>query len=230
MRSARRRVAVTGAVMGVVIVSLAMLLARASSGTTLHAPPADFTPVAFVYEPIIFRDYAPSTATPTNTPTPTATPTSTPTPIPTHARLHLCCFDHLREICLEWCGGQVGYLGPGESFKWQQSSGLPRDIIGTTYEFGIAASSPGTTTFEVELFLIQQDQELLLASTRFTVESPLADRYVLVVEGIDPAVVVNEDRLKVSITNVSGTRAPIYSGDPDRAEAGGSYVEFPQSR
>jgi len=219
MSPARRRAAVVGTVIVVVVVSLTILLARASLGT---APPLDFTPTAFVYAPVVFRDHAPST------PTPTATPTSTPTPIPTHARLHLCCFDHLREICLEWCGGQVGYLGPGESFKWQQSSGLPRDIIGTTYEFGVAASSPGTTTFEVELFLIQQDQELLLASTRFTVESPLADRYVLVVEGIDPAVVVNEDRLKVSITNVSGTRAPIYSGDPDRAEAGGSYVEYPQ--
>lgn len=226
MRSARRRVAVTGAVIGVVIVSLAMLLARASSGTTLHAPPADFTPVAFVYEPIIFRDYAPSTATPTNTPTPTATPTSTPTPIPTHARLYLCCFDLIDETCSE-CWGFYS-LYPDASWDWQ-SAELPMDIDGTTYEFGIAASSGSSTVFEVELFLMQEE-ELFLASTSFTANSPQAERYVRVVQGIDPAVAIDQDRLMVRISNVAGVSGQIYLGDPDRAEAGGSYVEFPQSR
>ncbi len=222
MPPARRHIAALGTVIVLVVVSLTILLARASLGTV---PLLDFTPTAFVYAPAVFRDYAPSTPTPTITPTPTATPTSTPTPIPTHGRLYLCCTDVLGEAC-SGCWG-VYILGTGESFVWQ-SGGLPREITGTTYEFGIAASSEGSTAFEVELFLVQQDQDHLLASTSFTSDSPLADRYVRVVQGIDPAVTINEDRLKVRIS-ASGARGQIYIGDPNNAEAGGSYVEFPQS-
>lgn len=223
MRTARRRVVVIGAVMVVVIVSLTIVLARASLGT---APPSDFTPTAFVYAPVVFRDHAPSTPTPTNTATPTATPTNTPTPLPTHARLYLCCFDLLGETC-PGCWGYYS-LPSGGTWTWQ-SVGLPMDIAGTTYEFGIAASSGSSTVFEVELFLVQE-QEILLASARFTADSPEAERYVHIVQGIDPTVTIDKDRLLIRISNVSGAAGQIYLGDPDEAEAGGSYVEFPQSR
>jgi hypothetical protein len=53
---------------------------------------------------------------------------------------------------------------------------------------------------------------------------------VRVVEGIDPAVTIDLDRLRVIITNTVGVRGQIYIGDPASAEAGGSYVEFPRSQ
>jgi hypothetical protein len=223
MPSAGRHLATLGTVIVVVVASLTILIARASLGT---APPLDFTPTAFVYAPVLFRDYAPSTPTPTITPTPTTTPTNTPTTVPTHARLHLCCFDLLDEAC-SGCWGFYT-LGSGEEFVWQ-SGGLPMDIAGTSYEFGIAASSGGNTTFEVELFLLQEES-ILLASTSFTANSSQAERYVRVVQGIDPAVTIDEDRLMMRISNVSGAAGQIYFGEPGSAEAGGSYIEFPQSR
>lgn len=223
MPPARKRIAALGSAI-VVVVSLTVHLARVSLGTT---PLLQFTPTAFAYAPVVFHNYAPTPPTPTSTSTPTATPTSTVTPIPTHARFHLCCFDVLSETCSACVG--VWILGPGESFLWE-SSELSLDITGTTYEFGIAAASEGSTTFAVELFLIQQAQDLPLASTSFTVDSALASRYVRVVEGPDPAVAIGVDRLRVKITNVLGGRGQIYIGDPDGAEAGGSYVQFPRSQ
>jgi len=103
------------------------------------------------------------------------------------------------------------------------------DIAGTTYEFGIVVSSEGSTVFKVELFLIQ-DPDLLLASTSFTADSSQAERYVQTVQGIDPEVTIGEDRLMMVVTNVSGAAGQIYFGEPGSAEAGGSYIEFPQSR
>ena len=217
MPTARRRVAALGTVIVMVVVLSILLFARASLGTAL---PLDLTPTAFLYAPVVFRDHAPST------PTPTATPTSTATPIPTHARFYLCCFDVLAETCSA-CWGFYS-LYPDTSWAWQ-STGLPIEIDGTTYEFGIAASSGSVSSLEVELYLIQ-DQELLLATTSFAVDSPQAERYVQIVQGIDPAVTIGEDRLMVRISNVSGAFVQIYLGDPDQAEAGGSYVEFPRSR
>ena len=223
MRPAWRRAAALGTAIVVVAMGLTVLLARASLG--IVPPLQQFTPTALVYAPVVFRDHDFPTATVTVTPTNTATPTSTPTPIPTHARFYLCC-SNLSETC--GCGAAEWTLGTGQSFPWE-SGGLPMDIAGTTYEFAIAASSVGSTVFEVELHLIQQAQDLLLASTSFTVASAQPARYVQGVQGIDPAVTIDQDRLQLIITNVSGARVTIYNGNPDTAEAGGSYVQFPRS-
>jgi hypothetical protein len=226
MLGARRRIVVTGAVVTIVIASFTITLARMSGGTGPDPSLSAFTPIAFVYEPAIYRDYAPATSAPADTPTPTATPTGTPTPIPTNARFHLCCYTEMNEAC-PGCSGYF-WLYPGDEWVWE-SGGLPMEISGTTYEFGIAASSGGSTAFDVELFLMQ-GTDLLLASTNFTANSSQAERYVRIVQGIDPTVTINQDRLMLRIVNTSGAPGQVYFGDPGQAEAGGSYVEFPQSR
>jgi hypothetical protein len=104
------------------------------------------------------------------------------------------------------------------------------DISGTTYGFGIAASSDGSTTFKVQLLLDQGGGERLLASTSFTANSSEPTRYVRVVQGIDPRVRINEDELKVKISHVSGDVGQIYFGVPTWAEAGGSYFDFAVSQ
>jgi len=228
MLATRRLVVVLGAAIVVVIVSVTMVLARVTRETASSAPLLQLTATAFIYEPIVLKGYAPPTPAPTDTPLPTATPTPTPTPISDQVRLYLCYSVAIAETCQ---GPSVAYtLGPGTITAWEwQSDVLSMDIGGTTYEFSIAASSTGNTVFEVELRLLGVE-ELLLASTSFTANSSTAERYTRIVEGIDPAVRIGQDRLKVTITNVSSAPGVIYFGDPASAGAGGSYFEFPRAQ
>jgi hypothetical protein len=103
------------------------------------------------------------------------------------------------------------------------------DIGGTAYEFSIAASSTSNTVFQVELYLLGVEQQLL-ASTSFTANSQDATRYTQGVQGIDPTVSIGQDWLLVRITNVGGTSGDVYFGDPASAGAGGSYFEFPRAQ
>ena len=103
---------------------------------------------------------------------------------------------------------------------------LLKDITGTTYTFGIAASSYGSTEFRADIVLVQGQSNVLLASTSFIANSPGPTQFVSTVEGIDPTVNRGEDRLEVRISYVSGDVGTIYFGGPQWAGAGGSYVEI----
>jgi hypothetical protein len=103
---------------------------------------------------------------------------------------------------------------------------LLKDITGTSYTFGIAASSYSSTEFRAEIVLVQGQNSLLLVSTSFTASSPEPTRFVSTVEGINPTVNRGEDKLEVRISYVSGDVGQIYYGIPQYAGAGGSYVEI----
>jgi len=103
---------------------------------------------------------------------------------------------------------------------------LLKDITGTTYTFGIAASSYSSTEFRADIVLVQGQNSVLLASTSFTASSPQPTRFVSTVGGVDPTVNRGEDKLEVRITHVSGDVGTIYYGSPQLAGAGGSYVEI----
>ena len=102
---------------------------------------------------------------------------------------------------------------------------LLKDITGTTYTFGIAASSYGSTEFRAKIVLVQEEGNVLLASTSFIASSSEPTQFVSTVEGIDPTVNRGEDKLEVRISFVSGDMGQIYYGAPQWAGAGGSYVE-----
>ena len=121
------------------------------------------------------------------------------------------------------CWGEVGFAWG--TLVWNDMT-LQRDIIDTTYTFAMAASSYGSTEFMVEIVLIQQQSPVVLASTSFTAISPEATHYVSTVEGIDPAVNRGADKLEVRVSYVSGDVGLIYFGAPQRAGAGGSYVDM----
>lgn len=118
---------------------------------------------------------------------------------------------------VEWLDGGI--------LVWDDMT-LQKDIAGTTYTFGIAASSFSSTEFQAEIFLVQGQNDILLASTSFTASSLEAVQFVSTVEGIDPAVNRGEDKLEVRISHVSGDMGWIFYGLPEWAEAGGSYVEI----
>jgi hypothetical protein len=120
------------------------------------------------------------------------------------------------------CWGEAGFaLG---TLTWNDMT-LQRDIVDATYTFAMAASSYGSTKFMVEVILLQQQSPVILASTTFTATSPEARQYVSTVEGIDPAVNRGVDQLEVMVFYVSGNVGLIYFGAPERAGAGGSYIE-----
>ena len=121
------------------------------------------------------------------------------------------------------CYGEV-WLYFGGAATWDDLT-LLKDIAGTTYTFGIAASSYSSTEFRADIVLVQGQNSLILASTSFTATSPQPTRFVSTVEGIDPTVNRGEDKLEVRITHVSGNVGTIYFGSPQWAGAGGSYVE-----
>jgi hypothetical protein len=148
-------------------------------------------------------------------------------PTPSSARLYLCCWAAIDEDCYiggHGCNG-ASWVYPGETEVWR-SGALLVDIAGTTYGFGIAASSDGSTSFEARLLLVQEGGELLLARTNFTASSSQPACYARVVQGIDPAVRINQDKLKVEISHVSGDVGQVYYGVPHFTEAGGSYIDF----
>ena len=103
---------------------------------------------------------------------------------------------------------------------------LQKDTTGTTYTFGIAASSFTFTEFRAEIVVVQGQNDVVLASTSFIVSCPEPAQFVSTVEGIDPAVNIGEDKLKVRVSYVSGDLGQIYFGAPQWAGAGGSYVEI----
>jgi hypothetical protein len=103
---------------------------------------------------------------------------------------------------------------------------LLKDVVATTYTFGIAASSYSSTEFRAEIVLVQGQNDVVLASTSFIVSCPDPAQFVSTVEGIDPAVNSGEDKLEVRISYVSGDVGKIYYGAPQWAGAGGSYVEI----
>jgi hypothetical protein len=103
---------------------------------------------------------------------------------------------------------------------------LLKDITGTTYAFGIAASSDGSTEFRAEIVLVQEDSDVVLASTSFTASSSEPTQFVSTVQGIDPMVNRGEDELEVRISHVAGDVGQIYHGVSQYAGAGGSYVEM----
>jgi hypothetical protein len=224
----RRPVVALGAAIVVAIVSVTMALARVTREAASSAPLLAFTATAFVYEPVIFRGYAPSTPTPTDTLTPTPTATPTATPIPEQIRMYLCCFA-INATCQGCSGSYPFYPSPPNNMWEWESDPLSMDIGGSAYEFSIAASSTSNTVFQVELYLVQAE-ELLLASTSFSADSSEPARYTRGVQGIDPTVTIGQDRLLVRITNIGGTTGDIYFGDPATAGAGGSYFEFPRAQ
>jgi len=228
MLATRRSLVVLGAAAVVVIVSVTMVLARATREAASSAPLPQLTATAFIYEPIVLRGYAPPTPAPTDTAAPTATATPTATPISDQVRLYLCCFG-INETCQGCSGSYPLYPSPpNNAWEWE-SDPLSMDIGGTAYEFSIAARSDSTTVFQVELYLLGVEQQLL-ASTSFTANSKDPTRYTQGVQGIDPTVSIGQDWLLVRITNVGGTAGDVYFGDPASAEAGGSYFEFPRAQ
>jgi len=184
------------------------------TGTSIPTPTSTSTP----------------TPTPTSVPTSTLTPTVTPTGIPTPTRILLCCRDEqlvLDDDCIisGWvCYGEA-WLYLGGTAVWDDMT-LLKDIAGTTYTFGIAASSYSSTEFRARLVLVQEGNDVVLASTSFIVSSPEPTQFVNIVGGVDPTVNSGEDQLKVTISHVSGDVGQIYFGAHQWAGAGGSYVEI----
>jgi len=171
-----------------------------------------------------------STPTPPPTPTSTPTPTLTPTTVPTPTRVLLCCREDGQLVLDDDCiiDGLACVSATwlyGGTMIWNDMI-LLSDIAATTYTFGIAASSYSFTEFRAEIALVQGQNRLILASTSFTANSPEPVRFVSTVEGIDPTVNPGEDKLEVRISHVSGNVGTIYFGVPQRAGAGGSYVEI----
>ena len=103
---------------------------------------------------------------------------------------------------------------------------LLKDITGTTYTFGIAASSNSSTEFRAEIVLVQEGNHVVLASTSFTATSSEPTKFVSTVGGVDPTVNSGEDKLRVRISHVSGDVGRIYFGVPQWAGAGGSYIKI----
>ena len=142
----------------------------------------------------------------------------------------LCCRDEqlvLDDDCIInglACYGEC-WLYFGGIATWDDMT-LLKGITGTTYTFGIAASSYGSTEFRADIVLVQEQGNVLLASTSFTASSPEPARFVSTVEGIDPTVNRGEDKLEVKISYVSGDVGTIYFGVPQWAGAGGSYIEI----
>jgi hypothetical protein len=101
------------------------------------------------------------------------------------------------------------------------------DLSGTSYAFGIAASSQGSTTFQAQLWLVQGSNQVLLAQRYLVANSATPTRYSGVVQGIDPAVRVNQDSLRLVVRHVAGATGSVYFGVPSEAEGGGSYVDVP---
>lgn len=122
------------------------------------------------------------------------------------------------------CFGEV-WLYFGGTAVWDEMT-LLKDITGTSYGFGIAASSYSSTEFRADIVLVQGQDSLVLASTSFTASSSQPIQFVSTVEGIDPTVNRGEDKLEVRISHVSGDVGTIYFGAPQWAGAGGSYVEI----
>jgi hypothetical protein len=121
------------------------------------------------------------------------------------------------------CYGERWFYGG--TAVWDNMT-LLKDIIGTTYNFGIAASSNSSTEFRAEIVLAQGEINVVLASTSFIVSSSEPTRFVNIVGGVDPTVNSGEDKLRVRISHVSGDTGTIYFGVPELAGAGGSYVEI----
>lgn len=192
------------------------------TGTPTPTPTSTSTPTATPTQT--------NTSTPTPSPTNTPTPTITPTGMPTPTRILLCCRDEqlvLDDDCIisGWaCYGEVWLYFSGTA-TWDDLT-LLRDITGTTYTFGIAASSNSFTEFRAEIVLVQGESSVVLASTSFIVSSSEPTRFVNIAGGVDPTVSSGEDQLKVRISHVSGDVGQIYFGVPQWAGAGGSYVEI----
>lgn len=225
------------------LVVMLVLLLLSGMGKALADTPTPYR----VYLPLILSRWQPasiptptrtptatptpsSTPTPTPTPTGTPTPTSTPTSVPTPARILLCCSRDsqlvLDDDCIigGWqCVAAMSFYGG--TFVWDDMT-LHKDITGTTYTFGIAASSYSSTELRGEIVLVQGQNRLVLASTSFTASFPEPVQFVSTVEGIDPMVNPGEDRLEVRISHISGDVGTIYFGVPQLAGAGGSYVEI----
>ena len=178
-----------------------------------------FGPVYRSYLATVRRGYPP-------TPTPTHAPT--PTRLPGSGRLYLCCDAALNQNCATGyiiCWGSTD-IRSGNQFSWS-SGRLLVDLSGTSYAFGIAASSQGSTTFQAQLWLVQGSNQVLLAQRYLVANSATPTCYSGVVQGIDPAVRVNQDSLRLVVRHVAGATGSVYFGVPSEAEGGGSYVDVP---
>ena len=143
----------------------------------------------------------------------------------------LCCYDNqlvLDDDCIigGWaCFGEAWLYYPGGRAVWDNMT-LLKDITETAYTFGMAASSNSSTEFRAEIVLVQEERDVVLASTSFTANSSRPIQFARTVEGIDPRVNRGEDKLEVRISHVSGDVGQIHFGVPQYAGAGGSYVEI----
>lgn len=147
----------------------------------------------------------PPTDTPTPTFTPTEPPTITPTPIPTLI-FYLRENEELSELPPTGTSQTQVFAGDGNSMEWQTT--LQDDIEGTQYQFALFFGSYSKTTYQLDVILIHNGEQTVLATTEITIEGTDFKLYEKSISGVELDA-TSGDTLVFRITHIANDSGAI---------------------